>query len=371
LRIGIFVTMVGRRAAGPETYEVNLVRSLAAMDRKNEYHVFCLSRMAADSFELHQDNVKYHVLRPSIRWISIPVSLPVELWANQVDIFHATFIPPPVAPIGYVLTLHDLTTFQNPEYYHPLIRWRLNRAISRGLKKARKIVCVSACVRDMVSEAFQVSSDRLAVVHHGVSEEFRPIPLHQARDTLQREYKVSGRYLLFVGQMKARKNIIRILQAFSQFRNKTKSDVGLVLVGRRGHTSEGIDETIARLGLQSSVVELGHVKVEHLPSLYSAAEMLVFPSLFEGFGFPVIEAMACNTAVITSNVSAMPEVAGGCAMLVDPLSVEDIAGAIHRLYSDHQLRQTLQAKGLVRAKHFSWARAAQETMAAYCGASIA
>jgi glycosyltransferase involved in cell wall biosynthesis len=362
--------MAGRRAAGPETYEVNLVRALAAMDRKNEYHVFCLTRMAADSFDLQQDNVKYHVLRPGIRWISIPVTLPVELWAKQVEIFHATFIPPPIAPVGYVLTLHDLTTFQNPEYYHPLIRWRLNRAISSGLKKARKIVCVSACVRDMVSEAFQVSPDRLAVVHHGVSEEFCPIPLDRARETLRREYKISGPYLLFVGQMKARKNIIRILEAFSQFRNETRSDVRLALVGRRGHTSEGIDETIVRLRLQSSVVELGHVKLEHLPSLYSAAEMLVFPSLFEGFGFPVVEAMACNTAVVTSKTSAMPEVAGGSAMLVDPLSVEEIAGAIYKLYTDNQFRQGLQAKGLVRAKHFSWARAAQETIAAYSGASI-
>jgi len=361
--------MAGRRAAGPETYEVNLVRSIAAMDRKNEYHLYCLSQEAAESFDLRQDNVSYHVLRPGVRWLSIPITLPIELYAHKVDLFHATFIPPPLSPVNYVLTLHDLTTFQNPEYYHPLIRWRLNRAISRGLQKARKIVCVSACVRDMVSEAFGVSMDRLSVVHHGVSDAFHPVPVNEARDLLQRDYGIRGRYLLFVGQMKARKNILRILEAFSQFRNETRSDTNLVLVGRRGHTSDGIAATITRLRLEKSVIELGHVKDEHLPSLYSAAEMLVFPSLFEGFGFPVIEAMACNTPVITSNVSALPEVAGGSAVLVDPLSVDDIASAIYRLHSDHRLRESLQQKGLARAKHFSWARTAQETIAAYAGAA--
>lgn len=364
------MTMAGRRAAGPETYEVNLVRSIAAADRKNEYHVFCLSREAAESFDLQQDNIHYHVLWPKFRWASIPISLPIELHANQIDLFHATFIPPPVSPIGYVLTLHDLTTFQNPEFYHPLIRWRLNRAISRGLKKARRIVCVSGCVRDMVSEAFGISSNRLAVVHHGVSDEFRPIPLDEARDVLLQEYGINGRYLLFVGQMKARKNIIRILEAFAQFHHETRSEINLALVGRRGHTADGIDEALARLQIKKNVIELGHVKTSHLPALYSAAEMLVFPSLFEGFGFPVIEAMACNTPVITSNVSALPEVAGDGALLVDPLSVQDIAGAIYGLYSDARLRQSLREKGLARAKHFSWARAAQETIAAYAGASI-
>lgn len=361
--------MAGRQAAGPETYEINLVRSIAAMDRKNEFHVFCLSREAAESFALRQDNVHYHVLWPNVRWASIPVSLPIELFAQRVDIFHATFIPPPVSSMGYLLTLHDLTTFQNPEFYHPLIRWRLNRAISRGLKKARRILCVSACVRDTVSETFGISSDRLAVVHHGVSNDFRPVPLELAQQLLLREYGMSRRYLLFVGQMKARKNIIRILEAFSQFRNETRSDVSLVLAGRRGHTAEGIDESVTRLHLEKDVIELGHVKAEHLPALYSAAEMLIFPSLFEGFGFPVIEAMACNTPVITSNVSALPEVAGDAAILVDPLSVDDIAGAIYGLYTDAQLRQTLRKKGLARAKHFSWARTARETLDAYSGAA--
>lgn len=357
--------MAGRQAAGPETYEINLLRSIAATDRKNEFHVFCLSREAADSFALQQDNVHYHILWPAVRWASIPVSLPVELFRYHIDIFHATFVPPPVSPVGYLLTLHDLTTFQNPEFYHPVIRWRLNRAIARGLKKANRILCVSACVRDMVSEAFGIPSDRLAVVHHGVSDDFRPVPMEQAQQVLLREYGINRPYLLFVGQMKARKNIIRILEAFSLFRSETRADVSLVLVGRRGHTSEGIDETISRLHLENDVVELGHVKAEHLPAFYSAAEMLVFPSLFEGFGFPVIEAMACNTPVITSNVSALPEVAGDGAILVNPLSVSEIAGAIHSLYTDGHLRQTVRQKGLARAKHFSWARTAQETLDAY------
>jgi glycosyltransferase involved in cell wall biosynthesis len=361
--------MAGRRAGGPETYEINLVRSLAALDRENEFHLFCLSREASNSFELKQNNVQHHVLWPNVRWVSIPASLPLALVAHDIDIFHATFIPPPLSPTEYVFTLHDLTSFHSPEFYHPSIRWRLNRAISRGLSKARLVLCVSHCVRDMVRETFKVPPERLAVVHHGVSDNFRPVPLDEAKQVLLREYGIMRPYLLFVGQLKARKNILRILEAFSRFRGETKSGVILLLVGRRGQTAEGIDECVSRFKLTNAVIEVGHVMTEHLPALYSAAEMLVFPSLFEGFGFPVLEAMACNTPVITSNVSALPEVAGDSAILVNPFSIEDIADAIYRIYSSAQLRQSLREKGLARAKHFSWARTARETLTAYCGAA--
>jgi len=360
--------MAGRQAAGPETYETNLVRSMAALDCNDELHLFCLSREAASALGIQQENVRYHILWPRLRWVSIPFSLPAELLAHRLDIVHATLIPPPVSPVNYVFTLHDLTSFQNPEYYPPLIRWRLNQAISRGLSKARRILCVSTFVRDQVHETFGIPLERLVVIHHGVAEQFRPVPQAQARLLLFQKYGLSRPFLLFVGQMKARKNILRILEAFGRFRRETITDTTLVLVGRRGHTSEGIDETIQRLQLEYDVLELGHVPAEDLPALYSAAEMFVFPSLLEGFGLPVLEAMACDTPVITSNVSALPEVAGDAALLVNPLSVEELADAIRSLHSDGLLRQRLKEKGLARANQFSWAQTARETRNAYRGA---
>jgi glycosyltransferase involved in cell wall biosynthesis len=168
----------------------------------------------------------------------------------------------------------------------------------------------------------------------------------------------------------ARKNIIRMLEAFHHFRHEVKSEIKLVLAGTKSWTSEGIDETIERLKLKDHVIELGYVNNHDLPVLYSGAEMFVFPSLWEGFGIPVIEAMACSTPVLTSNNSALPEVAGGAAVLIDPYSVEDIASGMYKLFSDATLRQSLRAKGLERAKFFTWRRTAQQTLEAYKRATI-
>lgn len=365
MRVGVFVAMAGRQAAGPETYEVSLVRALAELDRSNEYHIFCLSHEARSAFAIEQHNFRFHVLWPPTRWVSVPLTLPLAMKASGIDVLHATFIPPPLSPIRYVFTMHDLTMFHNPEFYNPMIRWRLTRTIAKGLHQSRVVLCVSECVRQIGIRDFGLEPQRLAVVHHGVDPTFYPRSSAEARRLLALEYKITRPYALFVGQMKSRKNIMRILQAFARVRAGGDSELCLVLAGRRGHTSGDIDEAISRLGLAGHVLEPGHVRQEHVPALYSAAEMLVFPSLFEGFGFPVLEAMACGTPVVTSNVSALPEVAGDAALLVDPRSAEEIADAMARLRSDSELRLSLRARGLARAKEFSWKRAAQQTCLAY------
>jgi len=365
LRLGIFVVMAGRQAGGPETYEVSLVRSLAALDRRNEYHVFCLSRAAVDAFHLTQENLRFHVLRPAIRWISIPSGLPLGVLGNRIDLLHATFVPPPVSPTDYVFTMHCLSSVVHPEFYRPTIRWRLNQLIGRGLKKAKLVLCVSKDSRDQVAERFKVPEERLAVVHNGVSDRFRPVPRAEAQELVGRIYGVPGPYLLYVGRLEPRKNIGRLLAAFHRFRLHSKTDLKLVLAGRRTEMSCGLDETIERLNLKDSLVELGYVDEEHLPALYSAAELFLFPTLWEGFGIPVLEAMACGTPVVTSNRSSLPEVAGDAAVLADPYSVEELADCIDRVCGDSALRAELRRKGLERAKLFSWQRTAQETLAAY------
>jgi glycosyltransferase involved in cell wall biosynthesis len=367
VQIGIFVVMAGSKAGGPETYEHCLVRCLARISPNDEFHVFCLSDEARASFQCEQDNVIYHVLWPRFRWISIPFSLPVSLASSGVDFFHATFIPPPLARQGFVFTMHCYSNFLHPEFYDSSVLWRLNRSIMSGLRRARTVVCVSQCVRDLVATDFKIPLDRLPVVHNGIDESFRPVPGEMARQLTREKYGISRPYALFVGQIKARKNVLRILEAFHQVRQHGFPDLALVLAGRRSWTSEGIDECIERLELRDHVVEIGHLKLHDLPTLYSASEMLVFPSLWEGFGIPVIEAMACGAPVITSNLSALPEVVGNAGLLVDPYSVDEIADAMLRILSDSLVRDNLRTRGLERAKHFSWERSARETLAAYRG----
>jgi glycosyltransferase involved in cell wall biosynthesis len=362
MRVGIFVTMAGRLAAGPETYEVSLVRALAEIEPLREIDVFCLSEAARASFRLDRPNVKLHVLRPASRWISMPVGLPFALQRSGCDFLHATLTAPPFLPKPLMFTVHDLTMLRNPEFYDRLIRMRLAETIRPAIKKARMLVCISSSVQRELQEEFRVSDDRVTVVHHGVSPAFRPVA--EARGVVKIKLGIDRPYLLFVGQMKLRKNIVRILEAFARVR-EMGHDVALVLAGRRGHTSEGMNEVIARQQLAPHLIELGHVEDALLPALYSAAEAFVFPSLHEGFGLPVLESMACGTPVLTSNTSALPEIAGDAALLVDPTSVDEIADGLSRLLTDTCLRSKLITAGKVRSSHFTWESAAEQTMRAY------
>ena len=365
MRIGIFVVMAGRQAGGPETYEHGLLRALAEIDHVNEYHVFCLNPGAPESFGLKQDNVFFHVLRPAIRWISLPTVLPLALLHNRIDFLHATFVPPPWCPTQYAFTVHGVDMFAHPEFYPAIVRWRLNSLIRTGLRKAKVVLCVSNTVKRIIAEQFNIPTDRLVVSYNAVGSHFRPLDRATVSCTLQQKYAISGPYVLYVGKLQACKNIVRIIEAFHRFRCESRTDFKLVLVGRRTWTSEGIDEALERLQLQQHVMELGYIPHEDLPLLYNGASMFIFPSLSEGFGMPVLEAMACGTPVITSSVDALPEVTDGAALYTDPYSVDEIAGAMHRLHVEPQTAARLRHLGLERVKTFTWQRAAEQTLAAY------
>lgn len=364
MRFGIFVIMAGREAGGPETYELELVRALAALEPQHEYHIFCTHAVAAAAFRLQQANVHYHVLWPSLRWVSLLTSLPLVLGRSRLDMLHATFVPPPWSPTAYVFTVHDISMFVHPEFYPAAIRWRMNRLILQGIRQARRILCISEHARDQIAEHFHLAADRLAVVHHGVGAQFCPIPPAR-RQAVLATYGIHVPYVLHVGKLQARKNVVRLLQAFHQFRHALRSEVKLVLAGRGTWTSPDIVDTMAQLHLHDDVIELGHVDAHDLPALYSGAQMFAFPSLLEGFGLPVLEAMACGTPVLTSNVSCLPEIADNAALLVNPYSVSDLADGMYRVFTDMPLREDLLARGFARAQAFSWQQTARQTLAVY------
>jgi glycosyltransferase involved in cell wall biosynthesis len=357
--------MAGRQAGGPETYEHGLLRSLVAVNGGNEYHVFCFSREAAASFGLEGSNLHYHVLDKGPRWLSSMSALPYRMMTSEIDLLHATLVPPFFSPKDYVFTMHCFSTFKHPEFYRPEHARRLNRLMIRGMEKARMILCVSNNVKDLIAEKFRIPEDRLQVVYNGVSDAFRPMDSGLARAKVEARYGIDRPYLLFTGQLKKRKNIGRILEAFARFREDGNDDFALLLAGRRDWSSEDLDAAIERFGIGPWVHELGHLDNGELPELYAAAEVCVFPSLWEGFGIPVIESMACGTPVITSNLSCLPEVAGGQAVLVDPYSVEEIADAMERTTHDSNLRERLIAGGVTRALDFSWRETAKQTLKAY------
>ena len=278
---------------------------------------------------------------------------------------HATFVPPPFSPVDYVFTHHCFSTFAHPEFYRPATLYRLNKLITTGLRKARLVICVSKNVRDLTQERFGLPDERLCVVYNGVSERFRPLPASEVQARLLREFRIDRPYFLYAGNLQRRKNVGRLIRAFAEFTRVGPTDALLLLVGSEDQVVEDYDRLIDELKLRDRVIRLGYVSDDVVPTLYCGALGFVFPSLWEGFGMPVIEAMACDTPVITSNLSSLPEVAGGAALLIDPYSVEAIAEAMDRVYRDSGLRERMILQGRARARDFSWEKTARETHAVY------
>ena len=365
MKIGISVLTAGRNAGGPETYEVELVRNLERLDRKNQYYVYCTDEFAVRAIGVQQENFCYRLLRPSSRWLSVSLSLPVLMLKDQVELLHATFAPPLFLFKPLVYTVHCVSSIVHPEFYPNGVRWRLNRLLRMGIAKAKHIISVSASTQRHLQELFQVPKDRITIVYNGVRSIFTPVPPQEALQSLAGRLKIRDPYFLYVGKLETRKNVKRILQAYARYRKVSGRQERLVLVGRRSASFPEIDEMILALGIKDQVVLPGYVPSNDLPLLYSAAKMFVFPSCWEGFGIPILEAMACGAPVLTSNRTSMPEIAGDAAFLVDPESVEEIAEGMAHVASSTSLRSKLIERGFERAKAFTWDDCARQTLEVY------
>lgn len=364
MKIGILPLAAGRQAGGPEVYEVQLLRALARIDHSNEYVLYCPESAAVDAIGVRQENFHYHLLRPALRPLSIACALPRLLRKDQVDLFHATYAPPPFIGTKMVFTMHGLVNFLHPQFFPRLTRLRLNPLMKVGLRRASAILCVSQRVQAQLRTICGIAAERLVVSHLGVGPEFKPMPQAQVTSWLAQAYNLTDPYFLYVGKCHPAKNLSRLLYAYAQFRQATQANVKLVLAGAQTrHTPEAA--RIHELGLNEWVVQLPYLSATELATVYSGAEAFLFPSLFESFGLPVVEAMACGTPVLTANVECLPEITGGAAMLVDPLAVNQIADGIARLHASPELRTTMRIKGLQQARRFSWTACARITLATY------
>ncbi len=364
MKVGVFPTIVGRQGGGVETYEINLIRGLAEMGR-DPMHVFCLSQQAADSLGILRPNIHFEILRPKSRWLSIPFSLPPAIKRSGVDLVHATFVPPLRSSVPLLVSVHDICVHTHPELYPAAIRWRLNTLLYNRLHQFDHILCPTVTTKDLLVEQFRVPESRVSVSPYAVDSHFRPVHGDEL-DGILSGHGINQPYLLFAGNLRVgNKNLIRLLKAYHKFQKAGERDVKLVLTGRRSWRSKELDAAIDKLELRESIIETGWLPPEHLPALYSGATMLLFPTLCEGFGLPALESMACGTPVLTSNVSCLPEVTGGAALLVNPLDVDEIADGIIQLYRDVALQSDLRKKGLEWVQHFSWQRTAHDTTDAY------
>jgi glycosyltransferase involved in cell wall biosynthesis len=365
MKIGLLIAFAGRNTGGPVVWERKITRELVEFAPHHEYHLYCLDRRAPDVIGLSSGNFVYHLLKPSARVLSMLTSLPRAIARTKPDVFHGLTIPPPFASRGIVMTMACASLMRNPELYPPLVRMRLQFLLHRAVPKAAKVVCPSEHVRDVTMERFRLPADRLAVIPLGVDSMFHPIKDGELEAVVHERYGIRFPYFLFSGRWEQRKNIIRTLEAFALFKRTTRSEHRLVMTGDNTWAAEEAAATISRLGIREMVIDLGNTPWSDLPYLYSGAEAVMYASLWEGFGLPIIESMACGTPVITANITAMPETAGNAALLVDPYSVEDIANAMHRIVSDAELRGVLRARGLERARMFTWDKTVRKTLDVY------
>lgn len=364
MHIGYFSSMMGTRG-GPAIVDKRVLEAISRYDRTNRYTVYGLTSQTTADLQLDNGSIEVKTIKPSGKWFAIPFGLTLELLRHPVDLLHATVIPPPVIPCKFVLTITCWSQYAQPEFYPPLKRWRLLYLLNKGIRKASAILCYTEYLRKKVIEQFGIERQRTFIVQPAVGEEIKAVEDKQALKSFLRRDGIEWPYILFIGALTKRKNVEGLIRAYHMVLQETGIEHRLVLLGEQGYYFGDISQTVEKLGLSERVVFIDRRPHHQLPYYYSGADVFVFPTFSEGFGLPPLEAMACGTPVVASNATSVPEVVGNAALLVDPYRPEDIAEAILKYLTDQELCLDFIARGIARAKQFTWQRAAVQTVAAY------
>jgi glycosyltransferase involved in cell wall biosynthesis len=366
MRVGLDArALTASLASGVEYYVVNLVRALSRLPSAPEIIAYVdrpipdpeLARLSA------VEPLRTVVIDAPRGWLRL--ALPWRLWRDRVDLVHLpSTILPPLLPCPAVVTVHDLAWARHPETYQPDDLRMQTRVVPRSVRRAAHVLAVSETTATDVEQMMGVPRQRITAIPLAASPSFSAEGPRLSADAFPGADRLSSGYLLCVCRLQPRKNLMRLLEAYREARQEV-SLPPLVLAGGATSHGEELAQKARELGLAGEVVFPGYVPDGLLPLLYRSATVFVYPSLYEGFGLPVLEAMASGVPVITSTTSALAEVAGDAALLADPLSVEQLAGALGRLLTDSDLRKRLSAGGLARSREFTWQRTAEETVAVY------
>jgi glycosyltransferase involved in cell wall biosynthesis len=299
----------------------------------------------------------------SLYWMGYLV--PRALKRERADLFHATnFAVPAHTVCPCVVTIHDLIYARAPGALDPIYERYLGLTIPAAVRRARHIVADSAATKSDLLELIGTDADRVTVAHLGVSDEYRVCEDSEMLRRVRQELTLPGRFVLHVGAIERRKKLETLLRAAAPLLTRRLIDA-VVLAGEEGIGADAVRRVARELGIENQVLYLGYVPQDRLPALYSLAQVLSLASVCEGFGMPVLEAMACGTPVVTSNVSSLPEIAGDAALMVTPGDVEGLRRALERLLTDSGLRTEMTLRGLARARVFSWERTAAKLLAVY------
>ena len=367
MRIAIDAHSVGTKLGGNESYAVNLIESLAQIDEVNDYTLYVTTAEARDRFHQRWPNFKVRNTLPHTPLIRIPLTLSAELRKHPVDVLHVQFTAPPFCPCPVVVSIHDLSFEHLPQTFHRRSRTQLRLTVRHSARRAARILTLSEHTRRDVIDTYGIEPSRITAIPLAAPHHFYPVEDDRELQRVRHNYGIDGPYILSVGSIQPRKNLARLINAYALLRGKyTQTELPkLVLVGKCAWLYDETLSALEQTGVKDSVIVTGYVPDTDLPALYSGALCFVYPSYFEGFGLPPLEAMKCGAPVIVGNKTSLPEVVGDAALKVDPFDVTSIAAAIERLINDSVLRRELSVKGRMRAEMFDWRETARQTLEIY------
>lgn len=380
-RITIDYTPAIHQDAGIARLTREIARAVLASGAPHHFSLFVMGRPAPGvplSNLMNTRELPLRVSRLSDRWLyrlwfRASLRAPVQLFSGPCDLYHATdFVLPPLRDrVPGVLTVHDLSFERAPDAAPPRLIPFLKRVVPDSARRAAHIIADSHATAHDLTALYDIPPEKITVIHSGVDGRFTPyrdtLYMQRRRDYVLRKYGIGGApFVLTVGTMQRRKNHLRLVQAFARLvANSDGRALNLVIAGGKGWLYDEVHAEVQRLGLTDRVRFIGYVEDIDLPHLYRAAAVFAFPSTYEGFGLPPLEAMASGVPVVTSNVSSLPEVVGDAGLQVDPLDVDALAGALEQALNDDVWRRHCIARGLARAAQFTWQRAAEQLLNVY------
>ncbi len=369
MRIAIDYTPALRQRGGIGRYTRGLVRALASIDRSREY-VLLVSRDApADGFPWPEN---FEISRlptgerlTTILWQRLRLPVPVETFSGPVEVYHSpNYVLPPVRGAFTIVTIHDLSFWKFPEYAEPSLREYLMTEVPKAAARADHILADSEATRRDVILLLGVPPEKVTVVYSGVERRFRPVP--EASERVREKYRLgSAPFILSVGTLEPRKNFDGLIRAFSRMKSRFGLPHHLVIAGGKGWLYDGIFREAGNSPYRDQIHLPGFVDDEDLPALYAASDLFAFPSHYEGFGLPPLEAMACGTPVLAARNSSLPEVLGDAAVWVSAEDEDGIAEGMARVLSDTLFRKSLIEAGLRQAGSFTWQRGAVQLLDVY------
>ena len=368
MKIGIDATALPQEPVGAGVYIINLLRALGDLNTGHELVVF-LHENARNYLEMDETtNILQVVLpdrNPALRLVWEQIMLPKLVKRYKIDLLHSLhYTSPFLLACASVVTIHDLTFFLFPELHKLSKRLFFPSVIRASARKADALITVSENTRQDSIRLLHVPEEKIFAVQLGVDEIFHPIKDNGLRRKIYQQYQLPEKFILYVGLVEPRKNLPLLIRSFRTLVEEGFSH-RLVIAGRLGWMYQEVFKQIETLGLEDRIKFTGYVPRQNLPIVYNLAELFVYPTLYEGFGLPVLEAMACGTPVVTSNISSLPEIVGNAGILVTPGEESALAEAMVKVLSDPKMQENLAEKGIRRSKNFSWKRTAKETLQVY------